>query len=315
MPVNHQACQFVRQLSPRPDKILIAIHGAGAFSPQDYEHFLQGVDDQIKDPAVKGKYDCLGVLYADLMPRHIALVGKEHSDFKKNFKQQILREQFLGLRAMERHRRTLPPGASTRTLGIKSAANDLLDWIFKNGIVDRLIDFLSLFVSLPPLANEIADEVYAYLNDFTFATQVQNCLLDALAQAAPYSQVVLVSHSLGTVVALDALNRWSSNQKIDYWFTLGCPLNKVKLLHEDSTATALTHYCVAHWYNLYDNHDIIAGVLGPNFSPQPNDPPTKPSVHDIFVEVGNAMPEAHDYMRNPLTLKFIADALQQRSVP
>ncbi len=304
---------FIRKLDPTPDTVLVAIHGAGLFSAQDYENLLRAIDAQIPDGSTQ--YDCFGVLYDDLMPLQVSGIDQARADFKKKFKQQVVREQFLGLSAMARYRGTTRMGANDTTISTKSVGSDFMDLIFKNGIDKLVVNLISMFVPVPPIADQLADEVYLYLADPKFATKIQNCLLSALDQAKPYKQILLISHSLGTVVALDAINKWQSDKKIDCWLTLGCPLNKVRLLRDTGTPNALVCDYVSHWYNLYDNNDIIAGVLGPNFSPQPNDPPDKPSVHDIFVEVGRGMPEAHDYLRNPMTLKFIADALQQRSVP
>jgi len=173
--------------------------------------------------------------------------------------------------------------------------------------------------SLNQLSNQIAQtalpggmnvaatiqDVCLYLSDATFARKIRQELRDGLRDAQQYDEIVLVSHSLGTVVAFDVLNEWTeSNPKISHWFTLGCPLTKVLFLRKN-TLDRLKNANVEHWYNIYDSSDIVASPLGPKF--------TKPgySIHDIFVDVCVSLDpiKSHDYFNNPTTLKLIADAL------
>ena len=58
-----------------------------------------------------------------------------------------------------------------------------------------------------------------------------------------------------------------------------------------------------NWYNVFDTTDIVADAISPSF-PRPGY-----RIHDIFVEVANSMPEAHDYFNNSETLRLIVEAL------
>ena len=167
--------------------------------------------------------------------------------------------------------------------------------------------------TVPPGGMNVAatiQELCLYLQtDDKFVRPIRQELIDGLCKAQQYDEIVLVSHSLGTVVAFDVLNQWTeSKPKISHWFTLGCPLTKVLRLRP-GTPNRLMNANVEQWYNIYDTTDIIASPLGPTF--------TKPgyNIHDIFVDVAIGLAESHKYLKNPTTLRLIADAVQSATPP
>jgi hypothetical protein len=153
-------------------------------------------------------------------------------------------------------------------------------------------------------------DVCLYLqNDPSFVRPIRQRLIDKLREAQQYDEIVLVSHSLGTVVAFDVLNEWAEGKPtISHWFTLGCPLVKILLLRQ-GTPNRLKNANVEHWYNVYDTSDIVAGPLGPKFTKSGY------NIHDIFIDIGSDPIGSHDYFGNAPTLKLIADTVQATLVP
>ena len=66
----------------------------------------------------------------------------------------------------------------------------------------------------------------------------------------------------------------------------------------------LTPKNVKQWHNVYDTTDWIADPLGPAF-PKPGY-----RLHDVFADIGVNPNASHDYLRNPESIKLLADALR-----
>jgi len=152
----------------------------------------------------------------------------------------------------------------------------------------------------------VVEMVYHYLYDHVIQQDIQmlveKTLLDAVQN---FDEVVLVSHSLGNLVAFDVLNNWSHGEtKVTDWFTLGCPLLKSRRLRPGNPGSDhLPPGRVQRWYNVYDTNDIIADPLGPVFG--------RPGsyIYDVYVEVGHDPLSAHDYLNSNPTRDLIAEAL------
>ena len=303
---NDKLWQYLRQLDPKPDKVLILVYGAGPFSFPEWQPILQAIDEQ----AVDKNYDCIGFVYADELaqPRADDSAAKT---FRSNFRREIARERILSshvIRQAERHRRHIK--SPLRTTGLGSF---LIDLFFALHLDDAIAWIAKYLLKIDTPLKQVIDAVYIYLYDKAVADKIRKQLGDALDEATHYKTVVLASHSLGTVIALDGLNVWKNQRApITYWFTLGSPLSKIRRLRDDGTPNELLQSNVARWYNVYDDDDWIANVLGPNFSPQEIDTTnsTKPYIHDIFVNAGNDLSKAHAYYFNKPTQKLIASSLQ-----
>lgn len=116
-----------------------------------------------------------------------------------------------------------------------------------------------------------------------------------------FDDIVLVSHSLGTLVAFDVLHDCADAiNRISYWVTMGCPLAKVQRLGKRGDLGHIGYQTIRRWYNIYDTTDIVANALGPLF------PSMNYFLYDIFVDVAKDPLPAHDYMTNPETLDILA---------
>jgi hypothetical protein len=89
--------------------------------------------------------------------------------------------------------------------------------------------------------------------------------LDALAAAPAGDKHVVVSHSMGTMVAYDCLKRVASCPKIDGFITMGSPLgiDEVQDCYKPAWSRAngyLADKLGAPWVNFYDPLDVVCGA-------------------------------------------------------
>jgi hypothetical protein len=85
--------------------------------------------------------------------------------------------------------------------------------------------------------------------------------------------VIVVSHSLGTIVAYDVLASFKGSREIPLWVTLGSPLGignvQKRLNGGESKPPVPVPAGVAAWHNYADPHDVVAleQTLSDEFSP------------------------------------------------
>ncbi len=255
---------------PAPRRGMVIVHGGGDIAPDYYLGLVQGVQAQLGKP-----FEFIAAYYSDVITEHMpGIAATVDSPAVEKFKAEYEKQ----LRETHTRNRQDHPGSAGATgfLGIDAALGDTVN------------------------------EVVRYIFDGDAAAQVQIRLKKAFDQAMQdYDEIVLVTHSLGTVATYDVLRQFAAQYKIAIWFTLGCPLGKlVKLRFRPASLGAIALPNVARWHNVYDTNDFVADVIGAYFHASDF------RVHDIFVEVANAMPDAHDYFKNPETQALLADALR-----
>ncbi len=154
-----------------------------------------------------------------------------------------------------------------------------------------------------------------------------------------YDKVVVMGHSLGSVVAYDALNAEIFADDLDSesnhipsrtqaFISFGSPLDKTAFLFKMQTDDAVIREGLAEakqplivdyayrtfpWTNIYSPFDIFAGALDyydAPVDPQSNGHPTTYRVRNIVDEEANLPILAHvQYWENPLLAKTLSDAL------
>lgn len=116
--------------------------------------------------------------------------------------------------------------------------------------IDRRIPFAS-GASIALATND----VYQYLENDDIRATIESGVRQALTPGVP---TVVVSHSLGTVVAYNLLRREGSKHgwKVPLFVTLGSPLGvnaiRKKLSPNEHPA------CASSWFNAFDEHDVVA---------------------------------------------------------
>jgi len=125
-----------------------------------------------------------------------------------------------------------------------------------------------------PIMNAFLRDVHHYLFDVEFAppgrppVRIQRTIRERFVKALQSPQVtrphIVVSHSMGTVIAYDCLKRLADCPVVDGLITLGSPLGldevQDKLQPEWSRADGFPHERVSGgWVNLFDRLDPVCG--------------------------------------------------------
>ena len=139
-----------------------------------------------------------------------------------------------------------------------------------------------------------------YQHDRDSRWAAQRAVLDQLPESG---SIILIGHSLGSVVAVDLLTKLPPKLTVDLLLTIGSPLAIKRLGHpgferlgRPGSGTEFPYDRVGGWVNLYDPGDIVTvgrGV-GRRF----------PAACDITVETG----QSHDavaYLSNPAAAAVI----------
>jgi hypothetical protein len=116
-----------------------------------------------------------------------------------------------------------------------------------------------------------------------------------LAQLPRSGSIILIAHSLGSVIAVDLLKKLPPDLTVDLLLTLGSPL-AIKRLGDPGFETEFPHDRVGSWLNLYDPGDIVTVGCGVarRF----------PAACDIAVDTGQSH-NAAAYLSNPAAAAVI----------
>ncbi|MGR5283239.1 hypothetical protein [Photobacterium damselae] len=136
--------------------------------------------------------------------------------------------------------------------------------------VYRALNYLS-----KPLLRYWLMDVYRYFHDPAFALEIEKPLIRLLQQYRHHS-ITLISHSLGTVIAYNVLQKLAAQRTtqditIDKWITLGSPLGlasvKAQLKRNLKGSLAVPENVLA-WHNYSDKRDIVCidGDLADDFA-------------------------------------------------
>ncbi|MEV0165587.1 trypsin-like serine peptidase [Nonomuraea fuscirosea] len=164
----------------------------------------------------------------------------------------------------------LPPARAASLEGIGDAVHHGLSWLADTTDLDRLT------------IAAVFGDVAAYLDD----RRVREAVLDCVLQEMPRSgRLVLVSHSLGTVVAMDLLTRLDPAVEVDLLVTAGSPLGLDSVFERLISGGPYRPDRVARWFNAWCPIDPVAigCPLGDRWQDGPDEAP-----------VVNATGRAHD---------------------
>jgi pimeloyl-ACP methyl ester carboxylesterase len=155
----------------------------------------------------------------------------------------------------------------------------------------------------------------------------------AVYSATEYDEIILVGHSLGSVVVYDALNRMLVDRALGgglapevasrtrLLLTFGSPLDKTAFIFSTQGAGTEAREALAasvqplierellrpRWVNIYSRWDIISGGL--DYYDRPDRSNRNP-VENIKDASASTLLAAHvEYWRNPILFKTIIDAL------
>ncbi|HIF9411588.1 TPA: hypothetical protein ACX6R8_003503 [Photobacterium damselae] len=136
--------------------------------------------------------------------------------------------------------------------------------------VYRVLNYLS-----KPLLRYWLTDVYRYFHEPAFALEIEKPLIRLLQQYRHHS-ITLISHSLGTVIAYNVLQKLAAQRTtqditIDKWITLGSPLGLVSVkaqLKRNLQGSLAVPENVSAWHNYSDKRDIVCidGDLADDFA-------------------------------------------------
>jgi len=129
----------------------------------------------------------------------------------------------------------------------------VLNW----GWVQGLLETIDRHVPLASGASIAlaTNDVYQYVDNIGVRDEIEVGVRQALTAEVP---TVVVSHSLGTVVAYNLLRREGAAQRwnVPLFVTLGSPLAVTALRKKLSPNRHPT--CVGRWFNAFDKRDVVA---------------------------------------------------------
>ncbi|CAM3717648.1 trypsin-like serine peptidase [Smaragdicoccus niigatensis] len=175
---------------------------------------------------------------------------------------------------------------------------------FGSGVVSKIRTQLAWLAARSGLDDAIIETIFKDVAAYLDNEETRENVLDTVAADLPSSgPIVLVSHSLGTVVAMDLLTRLSSNVEVTLMVTAGSPLGldavyKKLLIHGPTRPSR-----VGKWLNTWYAGDPIAigcplrKSWGPNL---------------LEMNVENPKAHAHDiaeYLAHPEVAETIHEGL------
>ncbi|MDO9066111.1 MAG: hypothetical protein Q7U96_03400 [Chloroflexota bacterium] len=152
---------------------------------------------------------------------------------------------------------------------------------------------------------DTVNDVVQYFYNPSMRSAIQLRLHERLAEAAgAFDHTLLVSHSLGTVIAYDVLRQKASDYNIHTWFTTGSPLAKLAQLGQVTKDVGqIARGGISAWHNLFDPGDVVASALSTCFAF-----PLK----DVIVENGAGILNSHNYWGNSAVAGLVAEAVKRR---
>lgn len=152
-------------------------------------------------------------------------------------------------------------------------------WRLDNRFFEPLLSEFGVYRALnylsKPLLRYWLTDVYRYFHNPAFALEIEKPLT-RLIQDYRHHSITLISHSLGTVIAYNVLQKLAAQRttqdiSIDKWITLGSPLGlaSVKAQLERNLQGSLTvPENVSAWHNYSDKRDIVCidGDLADDFA-------------------------------------------------
>lgn len=155
------------------------------------------------------------------------------------------RREFERRQARVQRRLRLTPGV--RWFGFDSLIPDAARDVLAPLIVDAT-DVLNL------------DQVRRYIRDEAVRAAIMNHILDHLPT---YGEIILVGHSLGSVIAIDLLDHLPADLHVRRFITIGSPAS-IKALHDggERLLKKFPYSRVDDWSNFFSRRDIVTGARG-----------------------------------------------------
>lgn len=267
-------------------KVLVAVHGAGK-QPSTYFKEALGALAAL----LGAEPPCVSVWYADIGNVGGPVSARARGRGRGRSSHGTVHEPHLNTEEVATFKAAF-------SMLVQSDLNSLPQYERHTAVFGMPAQFLAEIIATD------LNQVASYLFSSQVAGAIQKRMLDGLNQALGLGdELVIVSHSLGTVVAFDCLRAANGGHNVSAFFTLGSPLSKLRRLSLRTADLGAIPGSVGEWLNLYDTTDPVANALGPVF------PSRQFRLRDVFIDVDDDPIHSHDYFANPETLAEIASAL------
>ncbi|KQP42734.1 hypothetical protein ASF49_02545 [Methylobacterium sp. Leaf104] len=190
--------------------------------------------------------------------------------------------------------------------------------------IDRIEEATGITLVDDVILEHRFDDLWHYHGERAFAAEVRNRLSERLAQLRGH-RILLVAHSMGSVIAYDVLRlleRDRPDLRIDHLVTVGAPLGlaKVKMKIAAEFGEARVPNNLGHWTNLADGNDIVTltGTLAEDF--RPNDAGVAVADHRVVNDYRRPTGEAnhhksYGYLRTPEFSRIARGYLEAEARP
>ncbi|HIF9062220.1 TPA: hypothetical protein ACX6MH_002409 [Photobacterium damselae] len=177
----------------------------------------------------------------------------------------------------------IPPNHSPVPLAVdEDHLSEMMEqnkWRLDNRFFEPLLSEFGVYRALnylsKPLLRYWLTDVYRYFHNPAFALEIEKPLIRLLKEYRHHS-ITLISHSLGTVIAYNVLQklvaqRTTQGITIDKWITLGSPLGLASVkaqLKRNLQGSLAVPENVSAWHNYSDKRDIVCidGDLANDFA-------------------------------------------------
>jgi pimeloyl-ACP methyl ester carboxylesterase len=105
------------------------------------------------------------------------------------------------------------------------------------------------------LIDAFTRDVYVYLTYAGVRAQIDQVIAAALGD----EPCVVLAHSLGSVVAYNVLRARLATPRYPRLVTVGSPLG-IRAIKQQLATPLVSPPCVSHWFNAYDDRDVVALV-------------------------------------------------------
>ena len=165
--------------------------------------------------------------------------------------------------------------------------------------------------SIPPLP-WLVDDAKRYARDKEVRSSVHEIVLKSLKDLPHGVEVVILAHSLGTVVAADVIKKLPPRLRVSALITIGSPLAAVGELRSADDLSDFPYDRLGAWVNIYEPRDPVTGGKGiGKFYPE---------VCDLPVALSDWIPGlvhqhlAHFYCAHPSVAGAITGSLHGTAV-
>ena len=177
-----------------------------------------------------------------------------------------------------------------RSLGLPSTASGLGAHLMPDGPLNTMQGFAVGHLSAYDLT-----QVRRYVRNEALRGAVLRHLLDQDFG----DEIILIGHSLGSVIAIDLLDHLPENIRVRRFITIGSPA-AAPSLHEGSERLLkrFPYARVDDWSNIFNPADLVTGGRGLA--------PTFPAAQDFAIDIGFLEHGAGNYLGHPAVANLVA---------